>query len=387
MSRDRARDMLERLVSFESLSAQPNGPVIDAVEAMLDHPAIRVERFPAGGADTDDRWNLLASLGPPPDESREGLLLSGHLDVVPARDQPGWTSDPFRMVEREGRFIGRGTADMKGFVALAIDVLRSAAEHPPARPLLLLLSTDEEVGSLGVRRFAETWPKGRPLPRRCLVGEPTSLRPIRMHAGHVKVRYTVTGRGGHSGSPHLGRNAIEAAIPLLSSLSALRRTLEGERPASAEHFPQVPFITLNIARVTGGTAFNMIPDRCVIDVGARPLPGVDADGLRARLAACGRGIDGAAMEDLGENPWMLTREDDPFLHELSAVLGTGESGAAPYASDGGFLSRDLGMACVLFGPGSISVAHAPDESIDVAEWREGGRVLRRIVARICEDRS
>lgn len=379
--------MLERLVSFESLSAQPNGPIVDAVEGMLRHPAIRVERLPAGGAGADGCWNLLASLGPPPDGSREGLLLSGHLDVVPARDQPGWTTDPFRMIERDGRFIGRGTADMKGFVALAIDVLLHRADHPPPRPLLLLLSTDEEIGSLGVRRFAETWPKGRPLPRRCLVGEPTSLRPIRMHTGHVKVRYTVPGRSGHSGSPHLGRNAIEAAIPLLSSLAALRRTLEAERPASAEHFPQVPFVALNIARVTGGTAINMIPDRCVIDVGARPLPGVDADGLRARLAACSLGIDGAAMEDLGENPWMLTREDDPFLQELSAILGTGEAGAAPYASDGGVLSRDLGMACVLLGPGSISVAHAPDESIDVAEWCEGGRVLRRIVDRICEGGS
>jgi len=384
----RSIDFYRSIVAYPSVSGSPNGALLDCIEAPLRRAGVVTERLildeDAGKPSSEARFNLLARVGPDPGRERAGLLLCGHLDVVPARE-PEWTGDPFDLRDRDGHLTARGSADMKGFVALAVEALCDAAREPLTHPLMLLLTADEEVGSIGARDFCRALRcKGAPhLPRRTIVGEPTSMQIVRMHLGHAKARFTVSGRAAHSGSPHLGQSAIEPVAQLLPGLLALRDALMEERPATSRYFPEVPYVSMNIARISGGEAFNVIPDRCVIDVGFRPLPGMDEQGVMDRLAHCAEGLESVEFTNLGVNPAMLLEETDPFLAEMMEVLGLTTAGAAPYASDAGFLSRQLDCACVLWGPGSIEVAHRPDEWMSAAEWHRAGDELARLIRHMC----
>lgn len=375
------RELLGRLVAVDSTSHRSNLPVVELLEDYLGRPGVRLERVASAAG---DKANLLVSVGPEvaPD-SREGLMLSGHLDTVPAVEE-GWRSDPFTLTEVGDRLVARGSADMKGFVALAANL---AAELAPRagrlrRPLVLLFTYDEEVGTLGARRFSEVWPRERPLPRQAVIGEPTSLRPVRMHKGHVWLRVTVEGASAHSGYPHLGRNAIEPAARAIAALAKLREELARERGRTSEHFPEVPFVALNVARVEGGTAVNIVPDRCVIDVGVRHLPGMDAVPLVARLSeAIDRALHGErhAITVENESPPLLLSESSAIHRHAVELVGEGP-GSVSFATDAGWLAA-MDVECLIFGPGSIEVAHKPNEHLGLDELRRGAELLRRLVGR------
>ncbi|HTQ81209.1 MAG TPA: M20/M25/M40 family metallo-hydrolase, partial [Thermoanaerobaculia bacterium] len=205
-------ELLRRLVSFDSTSCNSNLPIAEFLAEYLDRPGARLARNPSpdGG-----KTNLLAWLGPEPapaGKDRPGLVLSGHMDVVPA-EEAGWQSDPFQLVDGGDRWFGRGTADMKGFIALSANLFAELAESPQAltAPLVLIFTYDEEVGTLGAKQLHDTYPVGRSLPASAIIGEPTSLRAVRLHKGHLKLRITLKGVSAHSGYPHLGVNAIEPA--------------------------------------------------------------------------------------------------------------------------------------------------------------------------------
>ncbi len=371
-------ELLARLISFDTTSSRSNRACAEFVCAYLDQPGIALEQFVSDDA---EKVTVLARVGRDPGADRAGLMLSGHLDVVPATE-PEWTSDPFALKDCGETLVARGSCDMKGFDALAINRLRRAAEAQAPPTLWLLLSADEEIGSLGVKTFARDWPEGRPLPREVLVGEPTSLQPVRMHKGHLKLRLTVRGRSAHSGSPHLGDNAIERMIPVLVALESLRTALRDERGATSGFFGDVPFVALTLARLTGGVAFNVIPDGCTLDIGLRLLPGSDGPAMIERvrqvLAECGP----VEIEAMGENPPLLTADDTPLLATLNRCLASQTGPGMDFSSDGGVLARDLDCACVLFGPGDIRVAHRPDEFLPRAEWERAGTVLDTIIAEL-----
>ena len=380
--------LLSDLVAIPSVSGRGNLAIIARIEEEFARAGVACERFvlesDAALPEEQARWSLLARVGPAPGPERGGLLLSGHLDVVPA-NEPQWTGDPFTLRDMDGRLVGRGSADMKGFVALAVEAICAAAQEPLSHALMVLLTAEEEVGAIGARDVCRALHAGGrpPLPRRTIVGEPTSMQVVRMHLGHAKARFTISGRAAHSGSPHLGRNAIKPAGPLLVRLAALSDELESEELPTAGYFPDVPYVSLNIARIHGGDAFNVIPDRCEIDVGFRPLPGCDDRAIMARVRACTDGLRDVTFTDLGVNPALLLEEDDAFLGEMLDLLGLSEAHAAPYASDAGFLSRELGCSCVLWGPGSIEVAHRPDEWLSAAEWQRAGDELHRLIRHFC----
>ena len=273
-------ELLARLIAFDTTSANSNLACVDFIAAYLDVPGVRLSRFPSPDG---TKVNLLAETGPEVGPDRDGLLLSGHLDVVPATE-PDWTSDPFTLTRAGDRFVARGACDMKGFDALAINAVRDVAAVGPGRSLALLLSYDEEVGSLGIADLAAQWPAERRLPRATLIGEPTSLRVVRRHKGHLKVRVTTHGRSAHSGSPHLGDNAIERMTPILADLDALRQAWRDEAWPSRASFPEVPYVALIPARLRAGTALNVIPDTCTLDLGIRLLPGTDAETFLQRVA-------------------------------------------------------------------------------------------------------
>jgi acetylornithine deacetylase len=373
------RALLSRLIGFDTTSRESNLPLADFLADYLDRPGVRVARNPsADGAKT----NLVVAVGPESDD-REGLVLSGHMDVVPA-EESDWRSDPFTLTESGDRYVGRGTADMKGFLALAANRLAAADASALRRPLALLFTYDEEVGTLGARRFTETFAPIARLPRHVVIGEPTALRVVRAHKGMVRLRLEFTGRAAHSGYPHLGRSAIEPAARAIVALSVLRRELEAERPPNGEVFPDVPFVALNVGTVAGGSAANVIPDRCEVHLGIRVLPGMTVDevAVRVHAAVAGAVDESFALEPVSESPAMLLDPDAPIHRALCEAVGQDGSHSVMFASDAGWLQR-AGFESVLFGPGSIEVAHQPNESLPVAEFRRAGELLDGLIHRSC----
>lgn len=372
-------DLLRRLVGFDSASRNSNLPIADFIADYLDRPGVAIARNPSPDA---GKTNLVIRVGP--EAGREGLVLSGHMDVVPA-DEDEWTSDPFRLTETDGRYVGRGACDMKGFLALAIN--RAAALDPRdvARPLVLLLTYDEELGTLGAKHFVETWEAPEHLPRDAIVGEPTSFRAVRLHKGYLKLRLTFRGRAAHSAYPHLGVNAIEPAGRAIVALGELARALERERPAQHEHFPEVPYAPLTVARVAGGVAINVVPDRCLVECGVRLLPGMASAEMVARVrhsVAQALGETPFTLEILGESPPMLLDPDAPIHRRLCAELDQRVTHSVSFATDAGWLQR-VGLDCVIWGPGSIEVAHRANEYLPADEFARAGEVLERVVRRAC----
>ncbi len=406
-------DLFARLIAFDTTSRLSNLAVADFLCDYLDRPRVRITRNPSADG---EKTNLVVEIGPEVDPEAEpatrrpvtgdpavavasrqgtdtrqllgpGLALSAHMDVVPAGD--GWESDPFTLTDGGDRWFGRGTADMKGFLALAVNAAaelasQAAGDTLPA-PLALVLTYDEELGCLGAKRLADTWPRERPLPGSAVIGEPTSLRAVRLHKGHLKMRVTVRGKSAHSGYPHLGANAIEPAARVVVALSALRRQLESERPRHGEHFPETPFVALNVGRIEGGTAINVVPDRCTVEVGLRPLPEMDSAALagRVREAVAGVAPEGRVeVEMYNDTPSMLLPEEAPIYRAVCDLSGQRETVAASYGTDAGWLAC-LGLDCVVFGPGTIEVAHQPNESMPKAEFFAAREALARLIDRFC----
>lgn len=373
------RDLLERLVKFDTTSHRSTLPLADFICDYLDRPGVRIDRNPSPDG---SKANLIVRLGPETPD-RRGLVLSGHMDTVPATE-PGWSSDPYNLTERDGRLFGRGSSDMKGFLALAVNRAASLLETPLASPLVLILTYDEEVGTLGSRHFVESWPELNTLPSRAVIGEPTSLRAVRMHKGHVKLRLTFEGESAHSGYPHLGRNAIEPAGRAIIALARLREALAAERPALHERFGVVPFVTLNVASVHGGLAVNVVPDRCVLDVGFRPLPRMEPGTIVERIrtaVATALGEVPFSLEMTGESPSMIGAPTEVYQHLCETVEQTGEA-TVSYTTDGGWFQR-AGMECVIFGPGSIEVAHKPDEYLPADQFARAGGILDDLIHSRC----
>ena len=318
--------------------------------------------------------------------SPRALVLCGHTDTVPALEAE-WRHDPFQLEEAADRWSGRGTCDMKGFLALAIDAFVRRQSDALSAPLALLLTSDEEIGSLGVRRFLDDERLTTPLPRNVLIGEPTELAVIRLHKGHLRGHLDFHGISAHSGHPDRGVSAIEAAARAIVALSDLQKALRTERRRSAEHFPDVPFEVLNPARIRGGEAINVVPDHCRVDFGLRLLPGSDSDELIERIGSTVGALGLAAEWELVVDrisPPLETAESADLYRELARLRNQQETRAAAFSSDAGVLSQH-GHECVLFGPGSITVAHKPNEYLPKGDFEEAAGTIDRLIDRLCTE--
>lgn len=373
-------ELLARLVAIDTTSSRSNLGLADALADYVTRPGVRVERLPSADG---TKANLLVRAGPD-DPTSGGLTLSGHMDTVPA-EEPEWRSDPFTLTRDGDHWVARGAADMKGFLAVAANRLAALDPARLRRPLALLFTYDEETGTLGARRFAETAAGADLVPRDVVIGEPTSLEVVRLHKGMLRLRLVFHGRAAHSGYPHLGRNAIEPAGRAIVALGALRARLEAERPPHGEHFPAVPFTALNVGTVAGGSAINVIPDRCVVEVGIRLLPLMAVDAMTDRIRSAVREAlpeERFDLEPLSLSPSMMLDEDAVLHRELCEAVGQRGSRSVAFATDAGWL-QTVGLRCVLFGPGSIEVAHRPNEFVPDAELVRAGDVLEGLIARRC----
>ncbi|HEY0342253.1 MAG TPA: acetylornithine deacetylase, partial [Steroidobacteraceae bacterium] len=320
------------------------------------------------GDESGRKANLYAVVGP---RDRGGVLLSGHTDVVPV-DGQRWTSDPFRLVERGGRLYARGAADMKGFIACALRAAQLATERELRIPLQLAFSYDEEVGCVGVRSLIDDMATWAHRPQFCIVGEPTLLRPAIGHKGKTALAATCRGHAAHSASPGRGINAIYMATELVDRIRARQSGIEagGVRDDAYE----VPYTTLHVGVVHGGTVLNIVPSRCDLEFEIRDLPEDDVAqivaGMRedaAAIAAAARRDDvdvGIDVKVMNAYPPLDTPADSEVVALVAALTGQHERIKVGFGSEGGLFSERLGVPTVVCGPGSIDQAHKPDEFID-----------------------
>ncbi|MFI5403143.1 MAG: acetylornithine deacetylase [Planctomycetota bacterium] len=368
-------ELLSRLVAFDTVSHRSNLALVDFLCEYAK--GARVERVPS----LDGRKaNLVLRFGP---DTGDGLVLCGHMDVVPAEEE-GWRGDPFKLRAEGDRLFARGACDMKGFLAVALNL---AMEMRGLRgPLVLVFTYDEETGTVGARDLVERWPLVHTLPKRAIIGEPTELRVVRMHKGHVRMRITLHGVPAHSALPHLGKNAIEAAARVLVSLRKLRHQLEGAGGPNAARFPEVPYVTLNVGTIRGGVAANVVPDRCVLEVGVRPLPGMDPKEVVEQVRQAVANAAGDAPWEMtveGESPPLLLDAASPVHETLCSVVGQHGDASVHFATDGGWLAR-AGLECAVFGPGNIAVAHKPNEFVTSADLAGARIFLGRAISRLVE---
>ncbi|MDP7030584.1 MAG: M20 family metallopeptidase [Phycisphaerales bacterium] len=372
------RALLAELMAIDTTSNGPCNPALDVVASRVEAAGCAVHRLPGAG---EGRDNLIAIAGPVGGDG--GLTLSGHIDCVPPGE--GWNSDPFTLLEKGDRWYGRGSCDMKGFVALAVNLLVQARDLD--RPLALVLTSDEELGSIGAGRLVAGQDSLPPLPHACVVGEPTSLRVVRLHKGHLKFTIRVTGATGHTGTPVSGVNAIEGLRRVLGAIDAERARLEDVRSAESGAFARVPHPVLAPVRMRAGSAWNVIPDEAAVDCGLRVLPDQSAaDMLEQIRGAVGAALEGWplgwSIEPFNDNPPMCTPRGADIDVACRALVGQDQDIGVSYCSDGGHLGQ-LGMACVLFGPGDIAVAHRPDEYVPIDDMKRARELMCRLIAARC----
>lgn len=372
-------DILARLIAFDTTSRNSNLALIEWVEAFLGKRGVATQRvLNADGA----KANLYACVGP---EVEGGVVLSGHTDVVPVDGQP-WTSDPWVLTDRGEKLYGRGTADMKTFLALALAHVDDALAAPIKRPLLLAFSYDEEVGCLGAPALIEEIGRVAPKPAAVIVGEPTSMKVISAHKGVRSFIIEVTGREAHSSLPDHGVSAVMEALKLMQLVADIgAKRGEGDSPFTP------PGPTMTIGKVEGGTATNILARRCEFLCDLRTPTIAQADAIEARIRAAASALDADIKARAPEGGVRVTRrsntpglsiERESAAETLArALTGDNETRAASYAAEAGLFQR-AGMPAVLCGPGSIEQAHQPDEWIERTQIEEGARFMKKLVAKL-----
>ncbi len=372
-------EMIAALIGFDTTSAKSNLALIDFVADYLRGHGIASRRT---ASDDGAKANLFATLGP---EVAGGVVLSGHSDVVPVAGQT-WDSDPFEMVARDGRLYGRGTADMKSFLAIALALVPEFLARPLARPIHLALSYDEEVGCLGVGRLIADLQANLPPPAAVIIGEPTSMRIASQHKGCYVQRTRITGKEAHSSQPQSGASAILAAGELLHFLGRLAR--ERRAAADPECRFEPPFTTFNLGVIEGGSALNIVPRDCAFTWEFRPLPGEDPDAVIARLDAFARievlpellkhAPEAAIVtERLAGVPPLRVEADGAAEALLRRLSGLNDTIAVSFGTEGGRF-QEAGFSTVVCGPGSIDQAHQPNEFVELAQIEACTVLLRKL---------
>ncbi len=369
-----ALEIIADLIRFPTVSARSNRDLIAYVVERLaahDIPARLFEN--ADGT----KANLLATIGP---ADVPGIVLSGHSDVVPTEGQE-WSRDPFSPWQANGRLYGRGACDMKGFLGLVLAAVPRLAARPLARPVHIAISYDEEVGCAGVGSLVEHLATLETKPLFVLIGEPTEMRIVTAHKGIRVIRTEVTGRAAHSSLPEAGANALVAAAGIVGFLATLAERLKDTRD---DRFDP-PYTTLNVGRMTGGAAVNIIAEKATIEWEYRPLPGTDADALLAEVRAfadrellpglrVGAGDDAdISFEKVAAAPALDTEGGEDAEAFLRRVLGANRAHAVSFTTEAGLFQSVAGIPAIVCGPGAIEQAHKPDEyvSLDQLEKAQG----------------
>ncbi|EPX84817.1 acetylornithine deacetylase (ArgE) [Rubellimicrobium thermophilum DSM 16684] len=372
--------LLDRLIAHQTVSRNPNRALIEDVATLLRGAGLDPVLLPdaEGG-----KANLFVTAGP---RDRGGVMLSGHTDVVPTEGQD-WTLPPFVLTRRDGRLYGRGTADMKGFVACALRAMLAASRRPLALPLHLALSYDEELGCLGVPSLIAMLAAAPVRPRLVIVGEPTGMQVATGHKGKVALRAICHGREAHSALAPLGLNAIHLAADLLSVLRAMQARLEREGPRDADY--DIPYTTVHAGTIAGGVALNIVPNHCVMDFEIRNVVEDDLSALVAELRQQADRIaqetgEGAAIviEERFRYPGLGTPTNAAAVRFVQALTGANGTIKVAFGTEGGLFAEGLGVPVVICGPGSMAQGHKADEFVTEDQIARCDAMLDRLLERL-----
>ncbi|MHC8349746.1 acetylornithine deacetylase [Pseudomonas sp. RT4P38] len=376
-----SRELLQTLVGFDTTSRESNLHLIEFVHDYLAGFGVASELV---YNEERSKANLFASIGP---VELPGIALSGHTDVVPVDGQP-WTVPPFELTERDGKLFGRGTADMKGYIACVLALVPALVKAPLRIPVHIALSYDEEVGCLGVRSLLKVIEQRPVKPMLCIIGEPTELKPVLGHKGKLAMRCDVHGEACHSAYAPYGVNAIEHATELIGELGRIGQRLRDTQDARFDP----PFSTVQTGVISGGKALNIVPADCRFDFEIRALPSQDpgevAEELQAyamqkvlpRMQAVSR-QSAIRFTELSAYPGLVTDERSQAAELIAAFSGSREFGTVAFGTEGGLFDA-AGIPTVVCGPGSMDQGHKPDEFVSVAQLAGCDAMLLRMLESI-----
>jgi acetylornithine deacetylase len=380
MKRLTLQQTLSRLVGTASVSSvnpawdMSNQEVIEYLENRFSALGFRTEVLTIPGYPR--KYNLIASAG----QGDEGLVLSGHTDTVPF-DEAKWHSDPLKLLERDGRFYGMGSTDMKGFFAVIIEAIQELPLDQLKQPLVIIGTADEESTMCGAKSLTDLH---RRLGRHAVIGEPTEMKPVRMHKGIFMDSIQINGRSGHSSDPDLGVNALEAMHLVLGEVIQWRSELQ-KRHQNPAFKVSVP--TLNLGHIHGGDNPNRICGQCELQFDLRPLPGMSLDNLRSELKERldkrlhDSGVDWVLTPVFDGIPAMETPKEAAIVQAVEQLTES-PSGAVAFATEAPYLNS-MGMQTVICGPGSIDQAHQPDEYLPLKHIQPAINLIQSLIRQFC----
>lgn len=365
---NQTQDMLRRLIAYPTVSADSNLQMIEFLADYLDHLGadVALNHSPDG-----KKANLFATLG---QGHENGVLLSGHTDVVPVADQD-WSHNPFDMIKRDGRLYGRGTCDMKGFIAACLSKAHDYANLPLKTPVHFAFTYDEETGCIGAQGLAKWLQEHGITPRIAIIGEPTRMRAIEGHKGCCEYTTHFHGKAGHGSMPNIGLNAVEYALRYGTKLMDIAQNLQARAPDNSRFDP--PWTTLNIGRIKGGQIHNVIPENCSMDWEFRPVQDKDFtyvketietyvnDTLRPEMQRRDPNAN-ITTEIVGEVVGLEPTDKNEARDIVFELTGQNHADVVPFGTEAGIFAA-LGISVVVCGPGSIEQAHKPDEFIELSQ--------------------
>ena len=378
-------DILYDLVGFASVSRDPNRMLIDYVADKLADNGVDPVIIPD---ESGKKANLYAVTGP---EIDGGVMLSGHTDVVPI-DGQNWTKPAFSCTHENGRYYGRGTADMKGFVAASIASFIDATRLDLASPLHLALSYDEEIGCIGVRSLIDMMGKSKHKPAFCIIGEPTEMGLGTGHKGKTAIRANCQGREGHSALAPMAMNALHLACDLAGEIRQMQAELA--QTGNKDDDYNVPYTTMHVGRIEGGIQLNIVPNAAYIDFEIRNLAEDDPmallDSLKQRITPIIEAAKKTAPEaDIqftitNTYPGLNTPKDAEIVDFMKALTGNNSTIKMAFGTEGGLFSRDIGIPTVVCGPGSMDQGHKPDEFVTGEQLAQCDTMLAALNQRLVE---
>jgi acetylornithine deacetylase len=374
-----SKALLAALIGFDTTSRESNLQLIDFVRDYLKNLQVPCELV---FNDERTKANLFATIGP---TDRPGIVLSGHTDVVPV-DGQAWSFPPFALSESDGKLYGRGTADMKGYIACVLAAVPGLLAEPLQVPVHIALSYDEEVGCLGVRGLLAALEQRPHKPLLCIIGEPTQLQPVLGHKGKLGMRCDVQGAACHSAYAPLGVNAIEYAADLIGELKRIGTTLRAAHLCDARFDP--PYTTVQTGVISGGKALNIVPADCRFDFEIRALPAQDPVEVAAQLMRYAqqhvlpkmREVDASSdirFSELSAYPGLATDSESQAAKLISRICGSDAFTTVAFGTEGGLFDA-IGIPTVVCGPGSMDQGHKPDEFISIAQLHACDAMLGRL---------
>lgn len=368
---DRTKAILADLIAYPSISSDSNVEVIGYMAQRLQDLGADVQlQFTPDG----QKANLFGTIGP---DKPGGIVLSGHSDVVPVDDQD-WAHDPFEMIERDGKLFGRGTCDMKGFIAAALAKAEDFTEGALTRPVHFSFTYDEETGCIGAQALAEWLQQHDVRPSMAIIGEPTMMQVIEGHKGCCEYTTHFHGRAGHGSMPDLGVNAVEYAVRYVARLMEMGEELKRRAPTNSRFDP--PWTTINTGSLMGGKIHNVIPETASVQWEFRPVQDSDFEYVKSEsdnyvrsvLLPAMQRVDPAAeirTEIIGEVAGLEPADINEARDILMELTGSNTSGVVPFGTEAGIFGA-LGMSVAVCGPGSIEQAHKPDEFLAIDQLQK-----------------